>query len=156
VLPLSAERPGEPLKPVPFLKTGFNELFGMFSPDGKWVAYGSDESGDSEIYIAPFSRPGEKYQISRNGGQRPRWRQDGKELFYETLDGRLMVAEVRITAPGVPVGVVRTLLGGTMQTAGSGYPYEISVDGQHILVAMSVASQKPTEPVTLIQNWTRS
>jgi Tol biopolymer transport system component len=154
VLPLKTEPPGGGLKPVPFLKTGFNELNATFSPDGQWVAYDSDESGESEVYIAPFSRVTEKQQISRNGGQRPQWRQDGKEIFFETLNGNLLAAEVRMTAQGVVVGAVRTVIAGTFRGSSSGYYYDVSADGQRILVAVSAAGQKPAEPVTLIQQWT--
>jgi hypothetical protein len=73
------------------------------------VAYTSDESQVPEIYVAPFTRPAEKHQISLNGGTRPRWRQDGKEIFFVTPSGRLMAAEVRISSETVEVGAVHAL-----------------------------------------------
>ena len=65
-----------------FLQTEFNELNGQFSPDGRWIAYTSDESGRNEIYVGPFPGPGGKQQISTSGGRQPKWRGDGKEIFY--------------------------------------------------------------------------
>ena len=82
---------------TPFANTEFSEEQGRFSPDARWIAYASDESGRSEIYIQPFPAPpngGSKIPISRDGGSEPRWRRDGKELFYFSPDGKLMAADV--------------------------------------------------------------
>jgi Tol biopolymer transport system component/tRNA A-37 threonylcarbamoyl transferase component Bud32 len=152
ILPLIPERPGAPLKPVPFFQTRFNERYGQFSPDGRWVAYMSDESQVPEIYVAPFSRPGEKHQISPKGGTMPRWRRDGKEIFYLTVPGeQLMAAEVRISREMVEVSAVHTLFDGI--PAHNFYLYDISADGQRILAAVPARSQKAPEPITLVQNW---
>src|SRR5262249_26105695 len=75
VLPLSGDK-----KPLPFLKTPFEEYDGQFSPDGKWIAYASNESGQFEIYVQPFPGPGGKFQISSNGGDQPRGNRNGKEI----------------------------------------------------------------------------
>jgi len=74
LLPLDGDR-----KPVPFLKTGFNEWQGVFSPDNRWIAYSSDDSGRYEIYVQPYPTTGAKWQVSRDGGTWPRWRREGKE-----------------------------------------------------------------------------
>jgi len=74
ILPLSGDA-----KPKPFVQTEFNETYGSFSPDGRWVAYTSAESGRNEIYVVPFPGPGGKWQISQSGGQYPRWRRDSGE-----------------------------------------------------------------------------
>ena len=96
VLPLEPERLGDPLKPVPFHQTPFNEKDAQFSPvDDRWVMYNSDESGRDEIYVSPFLHRTEKHQISANGGILGRWRKDGKEIFYEAPNGQLMAAEIR-------------------------------------------------------------
>jgi serine/threonine protein kinase len=155
VLPLTPARPGEPLKSEPFLKTGFNELFGQFSPDGRWVVYSSDLSGQSEIYVTPFSRPSERRQISMNGGGRPRWRRDGKELYYIALDGKLMATETRISEKSVDAGPTHALLtiAGSSPASTAGYPFEVSPDGQRILTLIP-AGDGTTQPVTLVQNWT--
>lgn len=77
-------------KPVPFLQTEFNEHIGRFSPDGSWLAYTSDESGTNEVYVRTFPASDAKWRISANGGSAPRWRGDGREVFYLAADGRLM------------------------------------------------------------------
>jgi Tol biopolymer transport system component len=155
LLPLTPERSGESLKPEPLLKTGFNELFGQFSPDGRWVLYSSDVSGQSEIYVTPLSRPSERHQISTNGGGRPRWRRDGKELYYIALDGKLMAAETRIGENNIEAGPTHALLTitGSSPASAAGYPYEISADGQRILTSVP-AGDRAIQPVTLVQNWT--
>jgi Tol biopolymer transport system component len=155
VLPLTPDRPGEPLKPEPFLKTGFNELFAQFSPDGRWVVYSSDLSGQSEIYVTPFSRPSERQRISANGGGRPRWRRDGKELYYIAPDGRLMATETRIGENSVEAGPTQALLtiSGSSPASSAGYPYDVSADGQRILTSIPVGDGE-IQPVTLVQNWT--
>ena len=140
--------------PRPFLNTGFNEMLGQFSPDGRWVVYSSDLSGQSEIYVTPFSRPSEKHRISPNGGGRPRWRRDGKELYYVALDGKLMAADTRIarrTSRQVHRTALLTITGYSPFAAG--YPYEISADGQRILTSIPVGDTA-IQPVTLVQNFT--
>jgi Tol biopolymer transport system component len=85
-LPMQGEQ-----KPLPLLQTQFNEAWGTFSPDGRWIVYPSNESGAPEIYVRPFSPGGEagagaKWLVSKGGGLYPRWRADGKRLFYGTLN----------------------------------------------------------------------
>jgi Tol biopolymer transport system component len=154
LLPLTPARPGEPLKPEPLLKTGFNELFGQFSFDGRWITYSSDVSGQSEIYVTPLSRPSERHQISMNGGGRPRWRRDGGEIYYIALDRKLMAAEVRVSADSVEVGQLHALLTITSPDPSStaGYPYDVSPDGQRILMAAD-AGDAAIQPITLVQGW---
>jgi serine/threonine-protein kinase len=83
-------------KPEVFLKTPANERFPAFSPDGRWIAYDSTASGSLEVYVTPFPGPGGRYQISTGGGQFPIWSPKGRELFYETSDNRIMVAEYTV------------------------------------------------------------
>src|SRR5262249_12095065 len=100
VLPLDGER-----KPIPYLQTPFDEAQGQFSPDGRWVAYTSTDSGRPEIYVQPFPASGGKWQISTAGGVTPRWRADGKELFYISLDRKLMAVDITAAAKfeaGIP------------------------------------------------------
>src|ERR1017187_2296929 len=89
VLPLTGDR-----KPYPFVRTQFSEDEGIFSPDGKWVAYESDESGRSEVYVRPFPGPGTPFPISTGGGANPRWSRDRKELYFVAPDSMLMAAPV--------------------------------------------------------------
>ena len=146
VLPLD-----NPSKPYPWLATPFNERFAKFSPDGHWVAYESDESGRYEIYAAPFPGPGGKRQISAGGGEYPRWRADGKEIFYAAPNGKLMAAEVSIKDTTIEVGAVSPLA--VPVNLNLLYPYDVSADGQRFLVAAPVEQKSPA-PLTLVQNWT--
>jgi DNA-binding winged helix-turn-helix (wHTH) protein/Tol biopolymer transport system component len=97
-LPLDLTDPDRPKpgKPAPFLETPFNELLPAFSGDGRWIAYRSEESGSSEIFVRPFPGPGGKWQISTNGGLYPIWSGNNRELFYETLDYRIMVVDYTV------------------------------------------------------------
>src|SRR5213083_2964398 len=98
-LPLDGDR-----KPFPVVQTDFEERDGQFSPDGKWIAYQSNESGRFEIHVQPFSgserQVSGKWQVSTTGGAQVRWRHDGKELFYIALDGRLMAVPIRLASDG--------------------------------------------------------
>jgi Tol biopolymer transport system component len=102
-------------KPFPIVQTSFEERDGQFSPDGKWIAYQSNESGRVEIYVQPFPQ-GKREQISTGGGAQVRWRTDGKELFYIALDGRLMAVPIRIDSArdaleaGVPAPAISVIL----------------------------------------------
>ena len=87
VLPMVDGRPG---KPYPFLASQFEERNAFFSPDGRWVAYSSTESGSAEVYVRPFPGPGGQWQVSTGGGIQPMWRVDGLELYFVSPDGRLM------------------------------------------------------------------
>jgi len=91
----SGWKPGEP---KPFVNSAFNEREPAFSPDGRWLAYRSSESGSFEVYVRPFPGPGGKWQISTGGGVLPKWSRNGKELFYRTQDSKIMV--VTYTASG--------------------------------------------------------
>ena len=82
----------KPGAPKPFVNTPFGEFFPAFSPDGRWLAYTSDESGHNEVYVRPFPGPGGKWQISTGGGAFPQWSRNGRELFYRTLDNKIVVA----------------------------------------------------------------
>jgi eukaryotic-like serine/threonine-protein kinase len=117
------------LKPQPLLQTAFNESEGRLSPDGRWIAYVSDESGRDEVYVRPFPQPDSRRQISTAGGQRPRWRSDGRELFFQSPDGRLLAVAVDAQA-GLPIrsGAPHILF--QMRQADE---YEVARDGQRFL-----------------------
>jgi eukaryotic-like serine/threonine-protein kinase len=149
VLPLSGDR-----KPIPFLNTKFNERYGRFSPDGRWLAYVSDESGKNEVYVLPYPGPGGKRQVSTAGGNLPRWRHDGNEIFYLATDGKLMAAAVSGKGTSFEVGAVEPLFEAP-RLIGNRYQYDVSADGQRFLV--NTGSDQATlasAPITVVVNWT--
>jgi Tol biopolymer transport system component len=130
--------------PPESLAKGFGIDQPHVSPDGRWLAYITTESGRYEVYVEPFRRRGERVRVSANGGGQPKWRGDGKELFYLSLDGALMAVDVGEGATGADVGIPTTLvpasdLGATVQ--GPDYhDYAVSADGQRFLVKRSAQS----------------
>jgi eukaryotic-like serine/threonine-protein kinase len=151
VLPLEGGPAGAPGKPIPWLVTPFNERFPKFSPDGRWVVYESDDSQRPEIYVAPFTGPGSKRQISAGGGTHPRWRADGREIFYVGPNGSLMAAEVSAKGASLEVDGIHPLA--IPVITGRVYMYDVSPDGQRFLVA-APPEQKSSAPLTLVENWT--
>ncbi len=148
VLPVVGER-----KPIPFLQTPFNEDVPKFSPDGRFIAYNSDESGQYEIFVQPFPASGAKWQVSTGGGIQPHWRRDGKELFYLAPNKKLMVVDVNRGNGTFEAGVPKVLF----QTRIIGYPgprnsYDCSADGQRFLIN-SLPSEATSIPVTVVLNW---
>ena len=150
VLPITPATGGAKPEPRVFLQTPFSEGRPQFSPDGQWVVYQSNESGQNEVYAAPFPGPGGKRQISSGGGTKPRWRKDGKEIFYHTEDGQLMAAEVLARNGTLEVGKLQKLFDGIVTPRG--YLYDVSADGQRFLVADEGSAT--ARPLTLLQNWT--
>jgi eukaryotic-like serine/threonine-protein kinase len=146
VLPLFGDR-----KPLPFLQTQFNETSGQFSPDGRWVAYQSNESDRNEVYVAPFPGPGRKWQISTAGGSAPRWRHDGSEIFYLAPDNKLMAVAVNAQGSSFDVGAVKPVF--QTRITGFGYYYQVSADNQHFLIN-TTSEQAASAPITVVLNWT--
>jgi Tol biopolymer transport system component len=147
-VPVSGDR-----KAYPFLKTAFNEARAQFSPDGRWIAYQSNESGRFEVYVTPFPGPGGRWQVSAAGGNSPRWRRDGKELFYIAADEeKMMVAAVNGSGPAFAVGAVRSLFSARIRDQFLGIPYDVTADGQHFLVN-TTADRSPFSFINLIVNW---
>jgi Tol biopolymer transport system component len=145
VLPLGGDR-----KPVPFLQTEFGEFAAQFSPDGRWIAYTSNESGQAEVYIKPFQGQGSRWQVSLSGGAFPRWRRDGRELYYVSADNKLMAAEIGMKDAAVSVNNVRSLFeAASMAQAGD---YNVTSDGKRFLINTLNESQNQT-PMTLVVNW---
>jgi len=141
-------------EPVPYLKTPFDETRGQFSPDGHWIAYSSNESGRDEVYLASFPSAGGRRRVSVTGGIFPRWRRDGRELFYVNADDQLMAVDIRVTAESVEVGLERLLFDLPIASASGGYPYDVTADGQRFLVN---ARERPVRsPPTLLVNWQAS
>jgi len=141
--------PAGAAKPYPFLRTEFNEQTPQFSPDGHWIAYRSNESGRFEVYVAPFPGPGGRRLVSTAGGVAPRWRADGKELFYSAPDNHLMAAEVDAKNGAFEVKQVAPLFGPVAGAAN----YDVSADGQRFLMPVAIGAV-PDAPLTVVQNWT--
>ena len=139
-------------KPAPFLATEHREFFARYSPDGQWVAYYSDESGKREVYVRPRSGSGGKYQVSSQGGSDPSWSRNGKELFYLTIQGELMVVDVS-TTPSFRAGTPRRLFRAALPRGLDGPQYSVTPDGQRILVCMP-NPETSVPPTTVIVNWT--
>ena len=136
--------------------TPFREGRGEFSPDGKWIAYTSNESGRNQVYVQSFPAGGSKWQISSNGGDWVRWRRDGKELFYVAPNRELLSVTVG-GSPGSPefggpsrlfVLPITFTLGGGQQTP---YTYDVMPDGQRFLALSPATTETP--PIAVILNW---
>jgi Tol biopolymer transport system component len=150
VLPLSGEQ-----KPFHYLQTDFAEQQGRFSPDGKWVAYASNESGTWQVYVQSFPASGGKWQVSTNGGAQPQWRRDGRELFYISSDRKLMAVEVRGNRATFDAGDPKELYELRLQTVGLPGPRNYFVaadDGRRFLVA-SAPDERITTPTVVALNW---
>jgi eukaryotic-like serine/threonine-protein kinase len=145
VLPLSGER-----NPHAFLQSPFTTVRASFSPDGKWLAYCSNESGDLKVYVVPFPGPGGKWQVSSGGGDFPRWRRDGKELFYLSLDSKMMAAEIKASGSSFAIGAVRQLFETRAYRSQVG-AYDVTADGQRFIIAYEPG--QPNEAITLVENW---
>jgi DNA-binding winged helix-turn-helix (wHTH) protein/Tol biopolymer transport system component len=142
-LPLSGDR-----KPKPFQATLFLEDHGKFSPDGRWIVYTSNESGRNEVYVRQFPAGEGFFKISRDGGSGPRWRDDGRELFFLALDGMLMAAGIEKTAKGLKPTVPQPLFHtGALRNFG----YAVAKDGQRFLI--SVTDPPGPAPITVVMNW---
>jgi len=137
---------------MPWLVTPFNELGAQFSPDGKWIVYVSDESGQREVYVQRFVQSGEKYVISRGGGHMPSWRHDGREIHYVSLDRKLMAVPVKLE-PVFDAGAPHSLFEAHVRTEPvvAAKQYDTH-DGEHFLLNRSVGEQG-SWPMTLVQNW---
>ena len=144
---------GNDRKAITIVNTPFEELNGQFSPDGRWVAYETNESGRFEIVVQPFPAPTGKWQVSTGGGIQPRWRADGKELYFIAPDGKLMAASITAGATfaaGTPVALFPVTV---PPGAGSNkQQYAVSRDGR-FLINQPVETSNTTAPITLILNW---
>jgi len=139
-------------KPSAFVQSAFSEDQAVFSPDGRWIAYVSNESGQPQVYVQPFPATGGKYQVSRDGGGQPRWRGDGRELFFVAPDSTLMVAPTqnsRQFEAGVPRALFPRRVGGG---TGLRNQYSVTKDGTRFLIA-AVPETATSEPITVMVNW---
>jgi Tol biopolymer transport system component len=147
VLPMSGDK-----KPIAIATTDFIESNGVFSPDGRFIAYRSDESGRNEIYVRSFPQGTGKWQISTAGGSDPSWRGDGKEIFYRGADQRFMAVDIRL-GDTVQAGVPQSLFPGRVNVIGNvRNRYSSAVDGQKFLFVAPLG-RDAIAPTTVVLNW---
>ena len=150
VLPLGGN--AQDRKATPYLQTPFKESHPQFSPDGKWVAYMSNESGRDEVYIKTFPLSSGKWQVSNNEGDQPRWSRDGKELFFLSST-RLWAAGIRTVAGRIEIDAPHSFFGIT-RFPGPDYVYDVAPDGQRfITVRVPGTSNLESAPIAIISDW---
>jgi Tol biopolymer transport system component len=153
-LPMDGKR-----TPFAVVQTDFNEGSGQFSPDSRWVAYESDKTGRTEIFVRPFPGPGGDVRVSTDGGSQPRWNPNGKELFYIAADDRLMAIPIQVSSngsntiiePGTPTGLFATNVGSAALNAFRAQ-YAVQANGQSF-VMNSAVGESSASPITVILNW---
>jgi Tol biopolymer transport system component len=152
LLPAAAGAGAAERKPRPFLG---NARLPQISPDGRWIAYASDDSGAYQVYVQPFPGPGGKYQISPEGGDSPRWARSGRELFYRNVD-KMMAVDIEAKAalhPGRP----KFLFEGHYLTSPPGLQpgpgYDVSPDGKRFLMIKAGSEQPATTQLQVVQDW---
>ena len=146
VLPTFGER-----KPFPYLTTRFEEDQAAIAPNGRWMAYISDESGRREVYVQTFPKPGDKQQISTDGGFRPIWSRDGRELLYTVPSGRMMSVSIRADTASIDVGVPRTLFTWPKEAFVRLRGADAAPDGSFVIALET--SEGANRVPTLILNW---
>ena len=140
-------------KAFPVVQNGqFAAIQPALSPDAKWLAYVSDESGQSEVYVVPFPHGSGKWQMSASGGVWPRWRRDGKELFYRAPDDKLVSVAISEAVGNLVIGKAQPLFQIRPAPGGLGPMYDISADGKKFVV-VSQSGQQESRPLTLVVNW---
>jgi len=144
-------------KPIPFLQTEFNEIMGQLSPDSHWMAYTSDQSGRREVYVRPFPPAEGQWTISIAGGEQPRWRGDGKELFYVAADGKMMAVPIKAFVGGKPAfeaGSPVALFDAHIAPTPVNYVfnYDVTADGRRFMIDTPASSGAPPM-LNVVVNW---
>jgi len=143
-------------KPTSFLQTNFIEAQARFSPNGRWVSYISNETGQFEVYVESFPASGAKLAISTGGGSQPQWRADGRELYYYSPDRKIMAVEVNGDGPTFKAGEARALFEIRVSSADQNFPgngyYTVTHDGKRFLVS-SLPDAPERQQVNVIVNW---
>jgi serine/threonine-protein kinase len=137
-------------KAEPFLATPADEVSPKFSPDGRWLAYESDESGQPEIYVRAYPGPGGRFQISSEGGREAAWNPNGRELFYRN-GNRMMAVEIT-TQPTLVAGKPRMLFEGYVFGVVNG-SYDVSADGERFLMLKEGEETAPATQINVVLNW---
>jgi serine/threonine-protein kinase len=143
-------------KPEPFLQTPFDERHGAFSPDGRWMAYDSNESGGYQVYVRAFPDKGGKWQISNSGGLNPVWSRNGRELFFRTEDNQIMVASYSVKGNSFIADKPRVWSEKRLANVGVNPNYDLAPDGRRIAALMPVETtegQKAVSHVIFLENF---
>ena len=141
---------------IPLIVTDADEWPAIFSPDGKWIAYSSDETGTREVYVRDFASGrvpavgSVRIRVSTNGGDKPRWRRDGTELYYISPDRRLMAVPVTRT-PAFSVGLPVRLF--DVRLPATNFPYDVASDGRFLMSKLDAPSADPSAGMTVVLNW---
>jgi Tol biopolymer transport system component/tRNA A-37 threonylcarbamoyl transferase component Bud32 len=138
--------------PEPFIDTPAFEQGAQFSPDGRFVAYVSDETGRNEVFVAAFPQPGGRWQASQSGGMEPRWNRNGRELFFVDPNNYIVSLELEMDASGFRAGAARQLF--QWHGAAGQWRYDVAPDGNRFLVAAAL-EEDLARPVTIVTDWTR-
>jgi len=153
-LPLSGDR-----KPFRVTVSGLDETSTFrISPDGRWLAMSSAETGRSEIYVQSFLKPGERWPVSRLGGSQPRWRRDGRELFFVDRESTFLAASIEPKGSGLEIGIPKPVFRANLFLSGMTQPfvelfeqYDVTIDNRFLLNV--TAEQQAAVPITVILNW---
>ena len=137
-------------KYTPMLTSEFNEWVGTFSPDGKWFAYQSDETGKYEVYIRPTDGSPSKWQVSTNGGFSPRWLGNGREIMYNLADHQMFIVPIAVSGKEITVGQSKPLF--KIDAGFQTNILDISNDGKQILITRTLNTQS-LKSGSLIFNW---
>lgn len=142
-------------QPTPVLQSRFSERQARFSPDGRWIAYSSDESGQPEVYVQPYPTTGAKWQVSNGGGREPSWRRDGRELFYLSADRRLMAVPLAVARGFSADGAIELFRVPADAPRENRISYAPTADGQRFLVNVAARDpiRRPLFETEIIVNW---
>jgi len=155
---LPAEGAAAERKPIPFIQSEFDEVFGQLSPDSHWMAFTSDRSGRREVYVRPFPPGDGEYPISTAGGEMPRWKGDGKEIYFEGVDGKMMAVAVKTSVGAKPVleaSAPVALFDAHMvhNFPDTVYQYDVTADGKRFLINTTGSGAASALPLTAVSNW---
>ncbi len=140
-------------EPTSVVQTPFLESSGMLSPNGRWVAFHSNASGERQVVVQSVASDGGLYQISTDGGLEPRWRGDGRELFYVSPDDELMAVDIAVDGDALQVGIPHRLFQVAFKTQPQRNVFDVTADGQKFLVN-ALVDGAGSVPITWVLNWT--
>ena len=147
LLPMTGAR-----KPAPLLQSPFSERHAQFSPDGRWLAFTSNETGRDDVYVQSFPDAATRRMVSSGGGAYPRWGPGGRELLYRAPDGRLMTVPVRLVGSSVELGTPSVVMRLVDAAGVHPYPYDVAADGR--ILALTPASGAVQDlTLTVLMNW---